>query len=272
MNRKTTIIAEIGENHLGNMDLARAMVTTAADFGADIVKFQSYRGEDALPGDPERDFFKKVELPDEMHFELKALAESKGIRFMSSPFTVERAKFLVEKVGLSEIKVPSGKMHNTKLLDYLNSKSNQVKTVYLSTGMANLDLIKKSLKYLKDIQRVIILHCVSVYPLKDKEANLRAITTLQKEFSKYEIGYSDHTCGIEACVAAVALGATVLEKHYTFNTLMPGTDHLGAMTPQDLGRLVKWIERIERMLGTGVKEPSEEEKKIMNILRDRFGD
>ncbi len=272
MKRKTTIIAEIGENHMGNMDIAKAMITTAADFGADIVKFQSYRGKDTKPDDPERDFFQQVELSDEMHFELKALAQEKGVRFMSSPFNVERAQFLVEKLGLDEIKVASGKMHNKKLLDYLNSQHEKVKTVYISTGLSTINMIRESLEHLKNIERVVIFHCVATYPLKDEDANLRAITTLMKEFPNYEIGYSDHTCGIEACVAAVALGATVLEKHYTFNTLMPGTDHLGAMTPQDLGQLVQWIERIEPMLGTGKKEPTEQEKQIAHLMRDRFGD
>ena len=272
MARNTTIIAEIGENHLGNMDMAKAMIVAAADFGADIVKFQSYRGAHTRPDDPERRFFEKVELSDEIHFELRDLAAEKNVRFMSSPFNVERARFLVEQVGSREIKVASGKMHNAKLLDYLNSRHDSVKTVYLSTGMATLPMIRQSVERLKDIDRVVILHCVAVYPLKDEDANLRAITTLRCEFPDYEIGYSDHTCGLQACTAAVALGATVLEKHLTFNTLMPGTDHVGAMTPQDLGFLAEWVERIESMLGTGEKAPSEEEKKVMDLMRDRFGD
>ena len=272
MARKTTIIAEIGENHLGNMDMAKAMIVAAADYGADIAKFQSYRGDDTASDDPEREFFKQVELSDEIHFELRDLAREKGIRFMSSPFNVNRAKFLIEKLGLDEIKVASGKMHNSKFLDYINSRHDTVKTVYLSTGMSTIDLIRDSVSRLQDINRVVVLHCVAFYPLDDEEANLRAITTLRSEFPDYEIGYSDHTCGIDACVAAVALGATVLEKHFTFNTLMPGTDHLGAMTPQDLGVLAKWVERIEPMLGSGEKAPSEKEKKIMHLMRDRFGD
>ena len=272
MARKTTIIAEIGENHLGNVDMAKAMIAAAAGFGADIVKFQSYRGEDTRPDDPEREFFKQVELSDEMHGELKKVSIEKGIRFMSSPINIERAAFLIEKMRLPEIKVASGKMHNTEFLDYINSRREIVKTVYFSTGMATVDLIRSSLTHLSAIDRVVVMHCVSVYPLDDEEANLRGITTLQKEFPGYEIGYSDHTCGIQACIAAVALGAVVLEKHFTFNTLMPGTDHLGAMTPQDLGEMIPWIERIERMLGNGQKVPSEGEKMIMDIIRDRFGD
>ena len=272
MARKTTVIAEIGENHLGNMDMAKAMLVAAAEHGADIVKFQSYRSADTAPDDPERGFFSSVELSDEAHLALRDLAHEKGVRFMSSPFNLDRARLLVEKLELPEIKVASGKMHNTKLLDYLNSRHETVKTVYLSTGMATVDMIRDSLAHLCDIERVVILHCVAVYPLDDADANLRAITTLQGEFPNHEIGYSDHTCGIRACVAAVALGATVIEKHFTFSTLMPGTDHLGAMTPQDQAELIRWIERIEPMLGSGEKIPSEAEKKVMHLMRDRFGD
>lgn len=271
MRCQTTIIAEIGENHLGNIDMARAMIETAADHGAHIVKFQSYFGKDTASDDPEREWFERVELSDEMHFELAALARAKGVRFLSSPFNVERAHFLVEKLGLSEIKVASGTMRNLDLLDYLDSRADAIRTVYLSTGMATLDEIRDSLSHLPHIDRVVVLHCVSTYPLDDEEANLRAITTLQRAFPDREIGYSDHTCGIEACVAAVALGAVVVEKHYTFNVLMPGTDHVGAMTPQDLAVMVERIGRVEKMLGSGEKQPTAKEGEVMPIMRNRFG-
>jgi len=271
MGCKTTLIAEIGENHYGNMQLARSMVVAAADHGAHVVKFQSYRGEDTAPDDPEREWFKQVELSDEMHFELKELAESKGVRFLSSPFNMERTRFLVEQLGLKEIKIASGMLRHLKVLDYLNSKADVVETIYMSTGLATLEEIRDSLSHLKDIRRVVILHCVSCYPTDDEDANLRAITTLQREFPEYEIGYSDHTRGIEACVAAVALGATVLEKHFTYNVLMPGDDHAGGMTPADLAELAHRVERIEKMLGTGQKVPCEKEKKNW-ILRQRFGE
>ena len=271
MKCQTTLIAEIGENHLGNMDMARAMIEAAADNGAHIVKFQSYFGADMADDDPEGEWFKQVEISNERHFELAALARRKGVRFMSSPFNLERARFLVEELKLPEIKVASGTMRNLALLDYLNSQAASVRTVYMSTGMATLDEIRDSLSHLSHVERVVILHCVVTYPLDDAEANLRAITTLQREFPDREIGYSDHTCGIEACVAAVALGATVLEKHFTFNTLMPGTDHVGAMTPQDQAVMVARIARVEKMSGTGEKVPTEREKEVMPIVRNRFG-
>lgn len=271
MKCKTTLIAEIGENHLGDMDMARAMITAAADNGAHIVKFQSYFGASTSADDPEREWFERVEISDEMHFDLAALAREKGVRFLSTPFNVERARFLVEELELPEIKVASGTMRNLELLDYLNGQAASVGTVYMSTGMATVDEIRDSASHLSDIERLVILHCVAVYPLDDESANLRAITTLQREFPDREIGYSDHTCGIEACVAAVALGATVVEKHFTFNTLMPGTDHVGAMTPQDQAVMVERMARVEKMLGSGDKVPSEQEKEVIPIMRNRFG-
>ena len=121
MSCKTTLIAEIGENHLGNMDMARRMVAAAADHGAHLVKVQSFRGSDTAPDDPEREWFQQVELSDQMHFELKELALSKGVRFLSSPFSVERARFVVEQLGLTEVKVASGTLRPLPILDYLNS-------------------------------------------------------------------------------------------------------------------------------------------------------
>ncbi|MCK4624494.1 MAG: N-acetylneuraminate synthase family protein [Phycisphaerae bacterium] len=272
MSRKTTIIAEIGENHFGNIDLAKGLLVTAAENGADIVKFQSYRSADTAPDDPEREWFTAVELSDEDHFELKHLADEKGVRFISSPFTVERARFLLERLELTEIKVASGKMRNRKLLDYLNSRADLIKTVYISTGTATIDEIRPSVKRLGDIEKVVIFHCVSSYPCADVDANLRCITTLQKEFPDHRIGYSDHTQGNLACMMAVALGAAVIEKHFTFNQLMPGTDHLCAITPQELADLVGDIARIELMRGSGEKTPTEQEKKILPLLKDRFND
>ena len=271
MGCRTTLIAEIGENHLGNMDLARQMVVTAADHGAHIVKLQSFHGEDTARDDPEREWFQQVELSDEMHFELKKLALEKGVRFLRSPFNVERTRFLVEHVGLTEIKVASGTLRHLAILDYLKSKADVVDTIYMSTGLATLEEIRDSLSHLKDIRRVVIMHCVACYPADDEDANLRAITTLQREFPDHEIGFSDHTHGIDACVAAVALGATVLEKHFTFNVLMPGDDHAGGMTPETEAELVRRLERLEKMLGTGEKVPCAKEMENL-ILRNRFGE
>lgn len=265
--KKTTVIAEIGENHAGDWTLARRMVLKAARAGADVVKFQSYRGQDVSEQDPERGWFMRVALPDPLHAELKTLAEKAGVLFLSSPFSVERARFLCETLGLAAIKIASSEMLNRPLLEYLNGR---VETVYLSTGMADLQEIGQALTLLADVPDVVLLHCVTQYPLPDEEANLRAIGTLQAAFPGRRIGYSDHTVGIVAAVAAVALGATVIEKHFTLDRSLPGTDHLLSATPEELRTMVEQIRRVEILLGEGGKGPSPSELKIREFIRSRF--
>lgn len=272
MSRKTRIIAEIGENHLGRMDFAEGLIELAARAGSDIVKFQSYWGQDTAEDDPEREAFGDVELSDEQHCRLMKTAGDHHVEFLSSPFTVERARFLAETLGLSAIKVASGKMRNAPLLEYLNAQGDSVKVVYLSTGTARIDEIRQAVDRLDRIEQVVVMHCVSEYPCPDAHANLRAIQTLHKTFPGHTIGYSDHTKGIEACVTAVALGARVLEKHFTFSTDIPGDDHPGGMTPAMLGEMVARIERLEAMLGDGLKQPTELETEILPMFVDRFGD
>lgn len=268
MKSTTIIIAEIGENHIGDWNLACKMVVSAAEAGADIVKFQSYRGKDFKGDDPEKEWFTKVELSNEVHFELKRFAEENGVEFLSSPFSLERAKFLCEKINLKKIKIASGMMMNFKVLDYLNTAG--IETIYFSTGMATLDEIKQSLSHLNNIPHIYLLHCVTQYPCKNEQANLNAIITLQKEFN-LPVGYSDHTIGIDACVAAVALGASVIEKHFTFDKNCPeGTDHILSATPDEFKTMVERIKRVEKMLGSGIKEPTEGERKIITFVRERF--
>ena len=266
--QRTLIIAEIGENHIGEIKLAKRMIAQAAEAGADMVKFQSYHGKDFKDDDPEKDWFAKVELSNEAHFELKRFSEKNGVEFLSAPFSMERAKFLCEEIGLRKIKVASGMMMNYELLDYLNSSN--INTIFLSTGLATLFEIAEALKHLKRIPIVYVLHCVTQYPCKDEEANLRAILTLQKEF-KFPVGYSDHTIGIDACVASVSLGASVIEKHFTFDkNCTEGTDHIISATAEEFKMMVKKIKRLEVLLGEGVKEPSSGEKLILRFARDRF--
>lgn len=265
---KTTIIAEIGENHLGNIKLAKRMIKDATHAGVDIVKFQSYWGDDFKDDDPEKEWFAKVELTNDVHFELKEFAEQNGVEFLSAPFSMERAKFLCEELGLKKIKIASGMMMNFDLLDYLNSSN--INAVFLSTGLATLHEIAEALKHLKNIPIVYVLHCVTQYPCRDEEANLRAILTLQKEF-KLSVGYSDHTIGIDACVASVSLGASVIEKHFTFDkNYSEGTDHILSATPVEFKEMVEKIKRIEIMLGDGIKQPSKSEKDIIKFVRTRF--
>jgi N,N'-diacetyllegionaminate synthase len=262
-----TVIAEVGENHIGDMDLARRMVVEAAVAGADVVKFQSYKGADVAPDDPEREWFERVELSDAAHRELAALAASHGVTFASSPFTLERARLLVEELGLSAIKVASSEMLNLGLLDYLNET---VDTVYLSTGLADLEEVRTAVEHLDRVRDVVVMHCTSQYPLADEDANLRAITTLADAFPHRRVGYSDHTIGLLAPLLAVALGATVIEKHFTMDRSLPGTDHVLSVTPEELAELVRGIRQTEILLGSGDKRPVEAELEIRQAVRSRF--
>lgn len=268
MSRKHTIvIAEIGENHLGNMDMARVMIEQAADAGSDFVKFQSYRGVDVREDDPEREWFGQVMLSDKDHHELKAHAEKNNVEFMSTPFTVERARLLCEGLGLNSVKIASSEMTNHPLLDYVNKNAS---TVFLSTGMATVDEIRESLTHLPDVENVYVLHCVTQYPVEDGDANLLAIRTLQDEFPQYSIGYSDHSLGILAPIAAVAMGATVIEKHYTLSQSLPGTDHVLSVNTDELKEMISQIRRLETQLGTGIKQPIVAEQEIMEMVRTRW--
>ena len=265
---RVRVIAEIGENHTGDMDIAKRLIREAAEAGADYVKFQSYKPENFKRDDPEYEWFKKVSLSDEAHFGLKKYTEECGIKFTSSPFSVERAEFLCGELGLKEIKVASGVMLNFPILDYIN---NRVDTVFLSTGMATLDEIRDALAHIKDVPNVYLLHCVSRYPCEDKEANLKAMSILKNRFPAYGVGYSDHTIGTEACLIAAALGAQVIEKHFTFDkNAQEGTDHSLSLEPAELKALVKSIRRAESLLGKDAKEPTPGEKKIKEFVRSRF--
>ena len=264
---RTTIIAEIGENHVGDWDRAREMVIAAAEAGADIVKIQSYRGSDVADDDPEKAWFTQVQVPDAIHIELAQLARRHGVEFLSSPFTVERARFLCERLGLRSIKIASSEMLNRALLDYVNDHA---ETVYLSTGMATLEEIAQALRDLSKIARVVIMHCVTQYPLKDDDANLLAIQVLREAFPDRPIGYSDHTIGLVAPLVAVALGACVIEKHFTLDRSLPGTDHILSVTPEELRLLVSHIRQVERLLGSSHKQPVAAELAIREAVRQRF--
>jgi len=264
---RTVVIAEIGENHAGDWDRARQMVVAAARAGADIVKFQSYRGIDVAVDDPEKDWFTRVQLPDDLHVELFELARQQGVEFLSSPFTVERARFLHERLGLKSFKIASSELLNWPLLDYMNHLG---ETVYLSTGMATLEEVKVAVGRLSRVPRVVIMHCVTQYPLRDEDANLRAIQVLQGAFPSHPIGYSDHTIGVLAPLAAVALGCAVVEKHFTMDKSLPGTDHVLSVTPEELREMVHQIRQVEKLLGTARKEPTPGELAIRDLVRSRF--
>lgn len=267
MRRKTIIIAEIGENHMGDIELAKRMVAEIAAAGADIVKFQSYLASEVADNDPEKEWFEKVQLSDEAHYELKEYAEKQGVEFLSSPFSINRAKFLCEGLGLEKIKIASSEMLNLPLLDYANER---VETVFLSTGMATLEEIEEVLQHLPKVKNCYIMQCVTQYPTKIEDVNLHAITMLKTVFPEYHIGYSDHTIGTQAALTAVALGAEVIEKHFTLDKNLPGTDHILSADPNEMRELVKKIEEVEILLGSYIKKPTEEEKKIKSFVRSRF--
>ena len=264
--KKITLIAEIGENHLGNIKFAKKMISQTKKAGADFAKFQSYNQACLKKSDPEYNWFKKVSLSDKNHFELSKECNNRKIKFLSSPFSMERAFFLCEKIKLDQIKVASAKMQDLNLLKYLNKKC---KKIFLSTGMATISDIKKSLRFLKNSE-VVIMHCVSEYPLKFKNANLLAIRKLKKEFNSHEIGYSDHTIGNLACLIAVSLGATVIEKHFTLDKRMRGTDHILSADYNDLCVMRNEIEKISELLGNEEKKPTKNELKIKKFMYSRF--
>ncbi len=266
MKKKITLIAEIGENYLGNLRLAKKLISEAKKSGADIAKFQSYNELCLKKGDPEFKWFKKVSLSNSDHHSLKNYCIKKKINFLSSPFSLERAKFLCEELKINSIKIASSKMREKNLLKYLNKKS---KKIFLSTGMSTISEIKDSLKYLNNTE-VVIMHCVSEYPLPDKNANLLAIKELQKKFPNHQIGYSDHSIGTMACSLAVILGATVIEKHFTMDKKLKGTDHILSADPVDLKKISFEIKKISDLLGQQIKQPTSKENKIKHFMRNRF--
>jgi sialic acid synthase SpsE len=264
---KTLVIAEIGENHIGEMERAKRMVAEAAKAGADIVKFQSYLASEVRDDDPEKEWFAKVALSDEAHYVLKEYAEQHGVEFLSSPFSLNRAKLLCEGLGLKKIKIASSEMLNFSLLDYVNRHAEEV---FLSTGMATTSEIRLALHHLDRVKACYIMHCVTQYPARPEQVNLRVLTNLKAAFPDYHIGYSDHTIGILAPVIAVALGAEAIEKHFTLDKTLPGTDHVLSATPKELKEMVHQIRETEQILGRPSKEPTPEEKKIRNFVRHRF--
>ncbi len=265
--KKVIIIAEIGENHMGDVGQAKRMIAEAAKAGVDMVKFQSYLASEVADNDPEKEWFARVQLSDEAHYELKDCTEKHGVEFLSSPFSLNRAKLLCEGLGLKKIKVASSELLNFFLLDYINQHAD---TVFVSTGMATLEEIRLALTHLNKAKTCYIMHCVTQYPARPEDANLNVITTLRAEFPQHHIGYSDHTIGIQAALTAVALGAEVIEKHFTLDKNLPGTDHILSADPDELRRLVAGVREVETLLGSYTKKPTDDEAKIKPFVRSRF--
>lgn len=263
------IIAEAGINHNGLTALALELVDEAKEAGADAIKFQTYNPATILrDNDPDKDMLIQLALSFVSFVDISNHCRKVGIEFLSTPECPETLHFLIEHCGMARIKIGSGDLTNTKLLE---SAKNTGLPVLLSTGMATLpeivmvaDRMINKPSY-ESWNRLTVLHCVSCYPTAYERANLSVITTLKTMYPN--VGYSDHTIGAVAPIAAVALGASVIEKHFTLDTRVPGPDHFMSMPPHEFKQMVSDIRCAEMMMGDGHKMPCEEELELAKIVR-----
>lgn len=273
------IIAEAGVNHNGSLELAKKLVDAAKDAGADCVKFQTFVSKNIVsknavkaeyqklqtePEESQQDMLKKLELSFDEFVELNEYCKSISIEFMSTAFDFDSIDFL-DSLEMGTWKIPSGDITN---LPYLIKIANLNKPVILSTGMSTMEDIRSAIKALKEhgAAELTVLHCTTEYPTPYEDVNLRAMNTIKEEFS-VKVGYSDHTKGIEVPIAAVALGATVIEKHFTLDRNTEGPDHKASLEPNELKAMVDSIRHIELALGNGMKQPAESEKKNIAVAR-----
>lgn len=267
-NNQTYIIAEIGSNHNRDKKIAKKMIDKAAAAGVDAVKFQTFKAEKLYSKKTPKfskdkvspfDLIKSIEIPRKWHKELLEYTEKKGLQFLSSPFDYEAVDEL-DKIGIPAFKIASFEIVDLELLEYIAKKK---KPIILSTGMTNIEEIEEALEAIRKQgnNNIILLHCTSMYPSPMDIVNLNAINTMSSVF-KIPIGFSDHTIGIHIPIAAVAKGATVIEKHFTLDRKMEGPDHHFAIEPDELKQMVQNIRDIEKALGTGVKNVSKEEKEM----------
>jgi N,N'-diacetyllegionaminate synthase len=281
MVNKTFIIAEAGVNHNGNIEIAKKMIEVAKECGADAIKFQTFKAEKVISKyapkaeyqkqttgeiDSQLEMVKKLELSFDDFIVLKEYCDKLNIMFLSTPFDFESIDFL-DDLGLEIFKIPSGEITN---LPYLEKIGKLGKKVILSTGMADLGEIEDALDILTSCgtkkEDITILHCNTEYPTPYEDVNLLAMLTI-KEALKVKVGYSDHTLGIEVPIAAVALGASVIEKHFTLDKNMEGPDHKASLEPHKLKAMIDAIRNIEKSLGDGIKKPSKSELKNKDIAR-----
>ncbi len=279
---KTFIIAEAGVNHNGSLSIAKKMVEKAAKAGADAVKFQTFKARDLVSkiapkaeyqlkttnsSESQFEMIKRLELDRDMHEILIEHCEKNSIMFLSSPFDLKGID-LLEKLNLSIFKIPSGEITN---LPYLRKIGSLRKEIILSTGMATIKEIKTALDILTTAgtlqKNITILHCNTEYPTPMLDVNLNAMKTMKSVFPSVKVGYSDHTQGIEVAIAAAALGAKVIEKHFTLDNTMEGPDHNASLEPKELQQMVQAIKNIKMALGNGIKEPSASEKPNIAVVR-----
>ena len=279
---RVTIIAEAGVNHNGDMNIAKKLIDTAADAGADFVKFQTFKTENLVTKAAKKaeyqqkntnestesqfEMLKKLELNTEQHHELISYCKTKNIQFLSTAFDLESVD-LLDSLEMPLFKIPSGEITN---LPYLIKIGKLNKKVIVSTGMCVMSEINEAIEVLvksgtsKD--NISVLHCTTDYPTPFEDVNLSAMLSI-KEKLNINIGYSDHTIGIEVPLAAVAMGATIIEKHFTLDKHLPGPDHKASLEPEELKSMIKAIRNIEIAIGNGIKKPTESELKNRMVAR-----
>jgi len=279
---KTFIIAEAGVNHNGRLDLALQLCDAAKAAGADAVKFQTWVTEKIISPDTQKadyqkantgaaqsqyEMLKALELGYGEFAKIKEYCDAIGITFLSTGDNPEDIDFLLG-LGMPLVKIGSGDISNIPLLRHIGACG---KPVILSTGMADMEMVKLAYRTLQEAgaREITVLHCTTNYPCPPEEVNLKAMLTIGRELG-CPVGYSDHTLGSEVPVAAVALGATVIEKHLTLDARMDGPDHAASMEPAPFGEMCREIRAIEKALGSGVKEPNESEKKICGVVLKRI--
>ncbi|MDP1604433.1 MAG: N-acetylneuraminate synthase [Legionella sp.] len=278
---KVFIIAEAGVNHNGSLELAKKLIDVATDAGTDAVKFQTFKADKLVSktaqkadyqkqttdtAESQHEMIKKLELDETAHHELISYCKTKNMLFLSTPFDHESIE-LLDSLGIEIFKIPSGEITN---LPYLRKIGKLQKKVILSTGMANLGEIEDALEVLiaegTVKENITVLHATTEYPCPIEDVNLKSMQTIASAFC-VKVGYSDHTKGIEVPIAAVAMGACVIEKHFTLDRTMKGPDHKASLEPDELKAMVAAIRNIEKALGDGIKKASPSEIKNMTVAR-----
>ena len=278
---KTLIIAEVGVNHNGDIDTAKKLIDVASESDADVVKFQTFNAESLVTNeapkakyqidntknqDSQLEMLKELELSKETFKDLSEYCQSKNIEFLSTGFDKESIKFLID-IGIKRVKIPSGEINNLPLLKYISTLG---LPIIISTGMSYLSEVKDTFDYFlnqgvhKD--QITLLHCTSEYPASIDSVNMKAMIRMRDEFN-VNIGYSDHTLNIETPIAAVAMGAEVIEKHFTLSRSMNGPDHAASLEPNELADMIVSIKNTEVLLGSDEKKPTAEEKENIKVAR-----
>lgn len=281
---KTFIIAEAGVNHNGKKELAYKLIDSAKEAGVDAVKFQTFKTEKIVSkytdmaeyqkknigekNETQFEMIKKLELSYSDFKDLKKYCDDIGIMFLSTPDDEDSLNFLSDEVGVEYLKIGSGEITNFLFLEKIAKKN---KKIILSTGMSTLGEVEKAINIIKNYnnEKLYILHCTTNYPCPYDEVNLKAMKTIKKAF-KVNVGYSDHTLGIEVPVAAVAMGAEIIEKHFTIDNNLEGPDHKASLNPKELKDMVYLIRNIEQALGNGIKKPNKSEEKVKNVVRRKI--